>query len=86
MDTNNRSVRVYKFLIERMSGTFTVYNLEVGTYRTYFAGGIYVHNQKGGFDTTRTDFPDTAYWNPEVKTNENGTATLSIPLPDSLTT
>lgn len=84
VDANNMPVRVYS--IERMSGSFTVYNLEVETYRTYFAGGIYVHNQKGGFDTTRTDFPDTAYWNPEVKTNENGTATLSIPLPDSLTT
>ncbi len=84
VDTNNRPVRVYS--IERMNGSFNVYNLEVETYRTFFAGGIYVHNQKGGFDTTRTDFPDTAYWNPEVKTNENGTATLSIPLPDSLTT
>ncbi len=84
VDVHNNPVPVRS--IERMSGTYTVYNLEVETYRTYFAGGIYVHNQKGGFDTTRTDFPDTAYWNPEIKTNEQGTATVSIQLPDSLTT
>lgn len=40
----------------------------------------------GGFDTSRRDFPDTAYWNPHVTTDQEGKAELSIPLPDSLTT
>jgi len=34
----------------------------------------------------REDFPDTAYWQAEVVTGADGTAQLSIPLPDSLTT
>ncbi len=35
---------------------------------------------------TRENFPDTAYWNSEVVTNANGEATVSLSLPDSLTT
>jgi uncharacterized protein YfaS (alpha-2-macroglobulin family) len=34
----------------------------------------------------RRNFQDTAYWNPFVTTNENGAATLSVTLPDNLTT
>lgn len=34
----------------------------------------------------REDFPDTAYWQAEVVTGADGTAQLSIPLPDTLTT
>ena len=34
----------------------------------------------------RSDFKDTAYWNPHVETDENGQATLSFKLPDNLTT
>ena len=34
----------------------------------------------------REDFPDTAYWNPVVVTDANGEASLTIQLPDSLTT
>lgn len=41
---------------------------------------------EGGFDTSRRDFPDTAYWNPHVVTNQEGKSELAIPLPDSLTT
>lgn len=40
----------------------------------------------GGFDTTRRDFPETAYWNPHLKTDAGGKANISIKLPDSLTT
>ncbi len=36
--------------------------------------------------TIREDFPDTAFWQAEVITGADGTAHLSIPLPDSLTT
>lgn len=41
----------------------------------------------GGAETkARTDFKDTAYWNPSVLTDENGKASLSFKLPDNLTT
>lgn len=84
VDKDNHTVRV--FSIEQVAGSFEVYNLEVEKYRTYFAGDIYVHNQKGGNDTSRTNFPDTAYWNPHLKTGKNGRAEVEIKLPDNLTT
>ncbi len=34
----------------------------------------------------RRDFPDTAYWNPTLVTGEDGTATVTLRLPDNLTT
>ncbi len=40
----------------------------------------------GGNDTSRSNFPDTAYWNPHVITDKNGKATINVSLPDSLTT
>jgi uncharacterized protein YfaS (alpha-2-macroglobulin family) len=33
----------------------------------------------------RRNFPDTAYWNPSVVTNDDGTAQVTLTLPDSLT-
>jgi uncharacterized protein YfaS (alpha-2-macroglobulin family) len=36
--------------------------------------------------TLREDFPDTAFWQAHVITGVDGTARLSIPLPDTLTT
>jgi uncharacterized protein YfaS (alpha-2-macroglobulin family) len=33
----------------------------------------------------RRDFPDTAYWNPGVRTDPQGRATISLTLPDNLT-
>ncbi len=36
--------------------------------------------------TIREDFPDTAYWRGQVTTDANGEATVSITLPDNLTT
>jgi uncharacterized protein YfaS (alpha-2-macroglobulin family) len=35
---------------------------------------------------TRTFFPNTAYWNPDLRTDDNGRATVSVKLPDTLTT
>ncbi|MDP9018853.1 MAG: MG2 domain-containing protein, partial [Candidatus Eremiobacteraeota bacterium] len=35
---------------------------------------------------TRSYFPDTAYWKPDVVTDDQGNATVSFPWPDSLTT
>ncbi len=43
----------------------------------------------GGFDeagAVRRRFPDTAYWNPTLRTDEDGRATVSVELPDNLTT
>lgn len=43
----------------------------------------------GGGDetpTVRREFPDTAYWNPRVRTDERGEARVALTLPDSLTT
>ena len=37
-------------------------------------------------ETLREDFPDTAFWQASVVTGVDGTAQLSFPLPDSLTT
>lgn len=34
----------------------------------------------------RSEFPDTAYWNPSVVTDAEGHASVSVDLPDSLTT
>ncbi len=36
--------------------------------------------------TVRSEFPDTAYWNASVVTDENGRAEVELTLPDSLTT
>ncbi len=41
--------------------------------------------EAGIFDI-REEFVDTPYWNPSIVTDENGTATIEITLPDNLTT
>jgi len=84
LDKNNNPIRV--FSIEQVKGKFDVYNFETEKYHTYFAGDIYVHNQKGGNDTSRTNFPETAYWNPTLKTDKDGKVNIEIKLPDNLTT
>lgn len=47
---------------------------------------FYGAEKGGGGGDVRSVFKDTAYWNPMVKTAENGKATVSFPLPDNLTT
>ncbi len=81
LSSNGDKVKVYS--IEWQRGKVDVYNLTVDKYHTYFANGLYVHNQKGD---SRSTFKDTAYWNPSVKTNSSGLATVSFKLPDNLTT
>jgi uncharacterized protein YfaS (alpha-2-macroglobulin family) len=80
-DSTGTAVRVES--IEWLAGAQTVYNLTVENQHTYFAGGVYVHNEKG---VSRTVFKDTAYWNPRVITDEKGKATVRFKLPDNLTT
>ncbi len=36
--------------------------------------------------SVREDFPDTAYWNAEIITDDNGEAIITLKLPDNLTT
>ena len=38
------------------------------------------------FGPVRSRFPDLAYWNPSLHTDKNGRATVSVKLPDNLTT
>ncbi|HUW21212.1 MAG TPA: Ig-like domain-containing protein [Candidatus Bathyarchaeia archaeon] len=85
VDYTGQAVEV--FSIEEKYGSFKVYNLQIADYRTYFANGFWVHNQKGnGFETARTDFPATAYWNPHLETNDQGEVEIEVDLPDNLTT
>lgn len=79
---DNQHIRVDS--IEWQEGNFPVYNLEIEKYRTYIADGFWVHNEKGGGG--RTVFKDTAYWNPNVKTDSSGRAKIRFQLPDNLTT
>lgn len=39
-----------------------------------------------GVPVVRENFPDTAYWNAAIQTGMDGTAQVSFPLPDNLTT
>lgn len=49
----------------------------------YYMGGA---DKDGSDSKVRKYFPDTAYWSPDIRTNSNGVATISMMVPDSLTT
>lgn len=84
-DASGHPIRVYS--VERVFRKTDVYNLRIQKRHTFIAGGFYVHNDKGGYsDTSRYNFPDTAYWKPHLMTGGNGKLSVQIPLPDSLTT
>lgn len=70
--------------LEYLRGITAVYNLTTDVYHTFFADGVYVHNEKGG--EPRDNFADTAYWNISVNTGTNGQAQVKFKLPDNLTT
>lgn len=63
-----------------------VFNFETEVHHTYIADGIYVHNSKGGEDEIRKNFVDTAFWNAFVETNDKGEGSITLALPDNLTT
>lgn len=67
--------------IEEKYGRFEVYNLKVENFKTYFAAGFYVHNDKGA---VREFFADQAFFG-VVKTDKNGRGEVSFKLPDNLT-
>lgn len=70
--------------LEYLRGTTSVYNLTTDVHHTFFADGVYVHNEKGG--EPRDNFADTAYWNVSVNTDSSGRAQIKFKLPDNLTT
>lgn len=49
-------------------------------------GGLGGGGDRGVDASVREEFPDTAFWQAEVVTGVDGTARLTIPLPDTLTT
>lgn len=68
--------------IEKTVEPVMVYNIHVDEYHTYFADGIYVHNEKGG--DAREDFQDTALFT-VVSTDSDGKAQVTFTLPDNVT-
>lgn len=69
--------------LERHHELVKVYNFAVENYHTYIAGGVYVHNDKGGVPT-RSKFPDVALYQ-FVDTDKDGNGSLTFKLPDSVT-
>ena len=67
--------------IERNHELLTVYNLHLDGPHTFFANGVYVHNEKGG---GRQNFQDIAVFE-SVGTDRNGRATVTFKLPDNVT-
>jgi uncharacterized protein YfaS (alpha-2-macroglobulin family) len=58
----------------------SVYNLTTTPQHTFFAGGIYVHNEKGD----RSEFKDVALFQ-NITTDAQGKAKVEFKLPDNLT-
>ncbi|MDX1386477.1 MAG: alpha-2-macroglobulin family protein, partial [bacterium] len=52
------------------------------SFSEYYSGGI----QKEDRNLLRRNFKDTAYWNPNLVTDENGKTQIQFKLPDNLTT
>jgi len=77
LDTNGSFKTITN--IETHFGKFTVYNLSVDIYHTFFANGFFVHNEKG-----RDLFVDTAFFG-SIQTGSNGEGSVDITLPDNLT-
>lgn len=81
-DENGQDVVITS--IAYQEGIFRVYNLTTSPNHTFFADGIYVHNEKGM--DARQNFVDTLYWNPHIATDSNGKATVKFKLADNVTT
>jgi uncharacterized protein YfaS (alpha-2-macroglobulin family) len=75
---------------ERPLGVRTALALAAYSYRSNFEQGGVGGGGGGGEgmlpSVVREKFPDTAYWNAEVRTAANGEAQVSVTLPDTLTT
>ncbi len=62
--------------------TLSVDRLNVAAENAKGGGG----GAEAGFNEVRSNFLDTAYWNATVTTDANGAASVSVSLPDNLTT
>jgi uncharacterized protein YfaS (alpha-2-macroglobulin family) len=77
---NTRSLTVFTAMPLTMS--IDTYNEEIVEHAKGGGGG----GGNGGVIEVRGDFPDTAYWKARVVTDENGEASVTVTLPDNLTT
>ncbi|HEX9017419.1 MAG TPA: alpha-2-macroglobulin family protein, partial [Chloroflexota bacterium] len=62
-----------------LSQSVDLFNADLSVQRKGAGGG-------GNQPTVRREFPDTAYWNPSIRTDDKGEATVAVTMPDSLTT
>ena len=69
-----------RLLAVRTAGSLTIHVERVNVRRDYGGGG------GPGEEQPRRLFPDVAYWNPTIVTDEQGRAQVSFALPDNLTT
>ncbi|MDP3964279.1 MAG: polymorphic toxin-type HINT domain-containing protein [bacterium] len=67
--------------ISRHFGPVSVYNLHIEDQHTFFASGVYVHNDKAG---ARREFQDTVLFR-EIETGVAGQGSVSFTLPDNIT-
>ncbi len=76
-----------KFWFPRMIGVSNAQSLSRLVKKVFFAteGGGGGKGDDGGANPVRGNFQDTAYWNAEVKTDENGRATVHFKFPDNIT-
>ncbi|MDY7077396.1 MAG: Ig-like domain-containing protein, partial [Chloroflexota bacterium] len=81
---------VSHFWRERGLGVRTASGLTLSAERVNLAVASEAKGGGGGpgeeFGVVRSRFRDTAYWNPTVRTGADGHATVSVELPDNLTT
>ena len=87
-DDPNPSLR-QAFYEKRPLGVFTSQSITNLAERVNLALGAGSKGGGGGMSApalVRRDFPDTAYWNAGLVTGADGTASVTVHLPDSLTT
>jgi len=61
-----------------------VYNIELAAPHTFFADGLFVHNEEKDGGSVRSDFRDLALYQ-TTKTDSGGHAVISFALPDNIT-
>ncbi|MCG8702121.1 MAG: TonB-dependent receptor plug domain-containing protein [Bacteroidales bacterium] len=83
IETNKPKMRGNQILLEKRYASLTIAPTRNFNYvREFYAPDYSKNNQSA----ERTDFRQTIYWNPAVKTNENGKATVEFYNSDDITT